>query len=89
MHFQSQAQAAEQRSEVSKKEYAGEIASKEAALEEAAARATKTNEEITSLTKANTNVANQLEGAKQDIQSLVTRSGRCNKRSQSANERSR
>ena len=70
-----QAQAAEQRSEVSKKEYAGEIASKEAALEEAAARATKTNEEITSLTKANINVANQLEGAKQDIQSLVTRSG--------------
>ena len=69
-----QAQAAEQRSEVSKKEYAGEIASKGAALEEATARATKTNEEIASLTKANINVANQLEGAKQDIQSLVTRS---------------
>ena len=69
-----QAQAAEQRSEVSKKEYADEIASKEAALEEATARATKTTEQIASLTKANTNVANQLEGAKQDIQSLVTRS---------------
>ena len=69
-----QAQAAEQQSEVSKKEYAGEIASKEAALEEATARATKTNEEIASLTKANINVADQLEGAKQEIQSLVTRS---------------